>query len=91
VRAISYPAKVEDFPTGKNYAIFNNSSYTSPGYDAHETSYTSPYVTIELFATEADWKAEIESRMKNPHLSKGFKAAIITIPDVKVTISVEVL
>lgn len=87
-----HPSTVEDLPSsGRVYVILENDSYYSDhGYPGHGSS--NPYIDMIVFPNEEEWKAEIEARMKGerPYSTKKFKGVILQIPQVKLSVDVDV-
>lgn len=81
-----FPHTVADLGSGTYYVIFTNTSYTDP-YDLNQSI---PELRLEWFDSEEDWKNEI-SRLSNENsfYKRDFKPAIVTIPKIKTTITME--
>lgn len=81
-----------DLQEGRHFVIFNETSVS--GDDGYGNHTSTPAVSIEVFKTEDLWRQAVEIQAKHPRVAytrpNGWKAAIVEVPKIEVSISVKV-
>jgi len=58
--SVDYISKI---PKDTQFAVFEDTSYQSPGYDSRESSYTTNTIAVQFFPNEAEMKNYVETRL----------------------------
>jgi hypothetical protein len=87
-----FVSKLGDIPKVKHWAIYLQKSYSSPGYDPHDSPYSTDYTEYRAYLKKEDWEAAIKELIVPPAYGshQSFRVAEINPVEVKFDLKLDV-